>query len=350
MPGKPLVSILINNYNYASLLGEAIESALGQTYPHVEVVVVDDGSTDGSQGVIEQYGERVVPVLKANGGQCSAVNAGFTASRGEIVCLLDSDDVFFPSKVERVVAIFEQHPDVAWVKNNLSVTDGALRPLGVSVPNTHGSRLLRPKSRACLEDKTRFVLTSGLSLRRAAAASYLPISATNLAEWRYSVDAYIGFWAAATGSCYELAEPLGYYRRQDHQRLLTDEDLVLWLERQNLLEERFARMWSAHTGRAQIGSDVYKHQMIVDSLRGTPRWSAARGRNLVRGIAQLAKVAGAEPQLAARQAAALCFAFGAPRAWVDRMRRSMALAQSQTPAVAGDGTRSVPTNSLHDFS
>lgn len=62
----PLVSIIINNYNYGRFLREAIDSALNQTYPHVEVIVVDDGSTDGSQEIITSYGDRVIPVLKEN--------------------------------------------------------------------------------------------------------------------------------------------------------------------------------------------------------------------------------------------------------------------------------------------
>src|SRR5687767_6151914 len=86
----PLVSIIIDNYNYARFLPAAIDSALGQTYPNTEVIVVDDGSTDTSREVIRSYGGRVVPVLKENGGMMSAYNAGFSVSRGEVVVFLDS--------------------------------------------------------------------------------------------------------------------------------------------------------------------------------------------------------------------------------------------------------------------
>lgn len=97
---SPLVSIIINNYNYGSFLKEAIDSALSQTYPHIEVIVVDDGSTDNSREIIDSYKEQIVPVLKSNGGQASAFNSGFKASRGTIVCFLDSDDLFYPNKIE----------------------------------------------------------------------------------------------------------------------------------------------------------------------------------------------------------------------------------------------------------
>src|SRR5215213_900396 len=98
MKTEPLVSVIIDNYNYGRFLREAIDSALGQTYPRVEVIVVDDGSTDDSRAVIAAYGDRVVPVLKENGGQASAFNAGFAASRGELICFLDADDTFMPEK------------------------------------------------------------------------------------------------------------------------------------------------------------------------------------------------------------------------------------------------------------
>jgi glycosyltransferase involved in cell wall biosynthesis len=104
---SPLVTILINNFNYGRFLPEAIESALKQTYQNLEVIVVDDGSTDDSRDVISAYGNRIIPVLKENGGQASAFNAGVVVSRGDIICLLDSDDTFFPNKVERLVPYSE---------------------------------------------------------------------------------------------------------------------------------------------------------------------------------------------------------------------------------------------------
>jgi glycosyltransferase involved in cell wall biosynthesis len=95
-------TVIINNYNYGRFLATAIESALNQTYADTEVVVVDDGSTDDSRQIIAGYGNRIRPVLKANGGQASTFNAGFAASTGDVICMLDSDDLFYPNKVERI--------------------------------------------------------------------------------------------------------------------------------------------------------------------------------------------------------------------------------------------------------
>lgn len=123
MKDRPLVSITINNYNYGRFLSEAIESALNQTYLHTEVVVVDDGSTDNSREIIASYKNQIIPVLKENGGQASAFNAGFAASNGDIICFLDADDIFLPEKVTKIVNVFGDHPDIGWCFHSQKVVD-----------------------------------------------------------------------------------------------------------------------------------------------------------------------------------------------------------------------------------
>ncbi len=118
-----LVSIIINNYNYGKFLPEAIESALAQTYPNIEIIVVDDGSTDNSRDIIHSYQEKIIPVLKENGGQASAFNAGFQASKGEIICFLDSDDYYLPEKITKIVKLFEQYPNAGWIFHELEEVD-----------------------------------------------------------------------------------------------------------------------------------------------------------------------------------------------------------------------------------
>src|SRR3989454_11778074 len=100
MTNARLASIIVNNYNYGRFLREAVDSALNQTYRNTEVIVVDDGSTDGSPDIIAGYGDRIVPVLKQNGGQNSALNAGFSLSRGDVILFPDSGDVLLPTAVE----------------------------------------------------------------------------------------------------------------------------------------------------------------------------------------------------------------------------------------------------------
>src|SRR3546814_4096886 len=101
---RPRASIIIANYNYARFLRRCIDSALEQDHPEVEVVVVDDDSSDGSAAVIRSYGSRIVPCLKAPiGGHAAAFQEGFAASRGDIVFFLDAADFLYPQPVSTVL-------------------------------------------------------------------------------------------------------------------------------------------------------------------------------------------------------------------------------------------------------
>lgn len=98
-----LVSVIIPNYNYGDFVASAIESALSQSYPNVETIVVDDGSTDASAAVIATFADRIQVIAKENGGLSSARNAGIHAARGELLLFLDADDILLPRAVEELV-------------------------------------------------------------------------------------------------------------------------------------------------------------------------------------------------------------------------------------------------------
>ena len=129
----PIASVVVNNFNYGRFIADAIDSALAQTYPNTEVIVVDDGSTDESRDIIAGYGSGVTAVLKINGGQASAFNAGFAASHGEVVIFLDADDTLSHTAVERAVELFAQ-PNVVkvhwplWRVDRHGRKTGALEP------------------------------------------------------------------------------------------------------------------------------------------------------------------------------------------------------------------------------
>src|SRR5437016_10401011 len=97
---EPLISAVIPSYNYGHFITDAIESALGQTYPHVEIIVVDDGSTDDTREQLAPYSERVCYIHQENGGLSAARNTGIRAAKGEWIALLDADDVWHPRKLE----------------------------------------------------------------------------------------------------------------------------------------------------------------------------------------------------------------------------------------------------------
>jgi len=182
--GEPLlVSVIISNCNYGRFLGRSIDSALSQTYPHTEVIVVDDGSTDESREVMASYGERIVAITKENGGQASAVNAGFSKCRGQVVCLLDSDDELGPAAVESVAPLFEE-ADLAEVDWPLDMVDELGRKTGKVVPK------------------------AGHAWARWALERLFPLRE----GFRYGVDGYLWTIVPLFGKVKEITRPLGLYR------------------------------------------------------------------------------------------------------------------------------------------
>lgn len=108
----PTFSILIPTYQSADTVGDAIESALAQTVPAGEVIVVDDGSTDDLDAALAPYRDRVVLVRKENGGGASALNAGADAAGGEFVAILDADDAYDRRRIEAMSALAAARPDL----------------------------------------------------------------------------------------------------------------------------------------------------------------------------------------------------------------------------------------------
>ncbi|MDB5847638.1 MAG: glycosyl transferase family 2, partial [Rhodoferax sp.] len=100
----PGLTVIIPNYNYQEFIAQAIDSALAVEWPRVQIIVVDDGSTDRSREVIEAYRGRVEIVHQANAGQLQAYNVGFTLANEEVVIFLDSDDLLDPQVMQEVAA------------------------------------------------------------------------------------------------------------------------------------------------------------------------------------------------------------------------------------------------------
>jgi glycosyltransferase involved in cell wall biosynthesis len=213
----PLVSIIINNYNYARFLPAAIESALGQSYRHKEILVVDDGSTDGSQEIILRQVSRIVPILKENGGQGSALNAGVAKSRGEIICFLDSDDFWHQEKVAKVVEVVNREGGDSrpmLVHHLLEILDQSTGEVtGQIIGDTHKSPLnLYDHAR-----RYRFIPfvtgpQSSISINRALANLLFP-----LPEHRgfISNDNFMVYGALLIAELHSLNASLGCYRVHD---------------------------------------------------------------------------------------------------------------------------------------
>ncbi len=119
-----LISVIIPTYNRANYICEAIDSVLAQTYKNVEIIVVDDGSTDNTRDIISQrYNSKVTYILQNNAGPSSARNNGIKHSRGDLIAFLDSDDIWLPEKLEKQVELINQSQDIGLVSCGLYQID-----------------------------------------------------------------------------------------------------------------------------------------------------------------------------------------------------------------------------------
>jgi glycosyltransferase involved in cell wall biosynthesis len=135
----PKVSVVIPAYNRADLIGETLDSVLAQTFRDFEIVVVDDGSTDGTPAVLARYTDHNVRVIRQeNQGEGAARNTGIGAARGDYIALVDSDDLWVPVKLERQMTVLNQRPNLMWVYSDAFVFDS----------NT-GKRLFSFSERGC---------------------------------------------------------------------------------------------------------------------------------------------------------------------------------------------------------
>src|SRR5262245_40397523 len=209
----PLVSVVVDTYNHEAFIGEAIESVLQQEYQlgAVEVLVVDDGSRDGTAKQLSAFTDRVRIVRKENGGQASALNLGITLAKGDIIAFLDGDDWWHPRKLQAVVSYLLRNPAVGMVGHGIvEVADGNKRALG---PGELIRFDLKSESGpATLNQVACFLGTSRLTCRRSVLERLLPIPEALVIE----ADEYLFTLGGAVAEVAVLDEPLCYYRLHGH--------------------------------------------------------------------------------------------------------------------------------------
>ena len=183
----PLFTVLIDTFNYGRYIEEAVRSVLEQDFPaeQVEILVVDDGSTDDTEQRLQKFGDAIRYLKKPNGGQASAFNFGWPHARGEFIALLDADDVWLPNKLSSMHQAFLSHPEIGMAFHRLYewTEDGQQSPrdhfIGVPAMRVTDSRfwlLCYPMMQA-----------SSLVFRRLALEDLLPIPAV----LRTQADAYL---------------------------------------------------------------------------------------------------------------------------------------------------------------
>ena len=216
-------SIIISSYNYARFLTQAIDSALRQTYPHTEVIVVDDGSTDNSREIIATYRDAITPMFKRNGGQASSLNAGFALSNGEVILFLDSDDVLLPSAMETAVDFF-RNPSTAKVHWPLWEVDDSGKLTGKKVPDwcspgdlAEGN--VRDAVLAAGPDAYERPPTSGNVWARRVLERILPMPEP---EYKTCPDFYLATLAPLFGQIRRVLEPQSCWRNHGRNQTWAD--------------------------------------------------------------------------------------------------------------------------------
>lgn len=218
------VSVLIPNRNYGDYLRACIDSALNQTYPNVEIIVYDDGSDDDSIDILRSYGSRITAIEAPNhnkghaANQVHAINTAFARSQGEIICLLDSDDLFEPGKLARVVETFQQHPDCIAVENfgcYVDAQNNFRKPYDRHLlPFQQHQGLLSSSAIYAQARRTRFPFmglpTSFLSFRRSFLEQVMPLPEDGSSAC--FVDLRLSALVPAFGDYCILREPLTRYR------------------------------------------------------------------------------------------------------------------------------------------
>jgi glycosyltransferase involved in cell wall biosynthesis len=206
-PEPPLVSIVICNYNYERYIDAAVDSALSQTYPRIEVVVVDDGSTDGSLSRLTQRGQAIQLVAQANGGQINAYNTGYAKASGDYLVFLDADDVLDADTVAQAMADLD--PRTARVHFRLRLINAQGQTLGPVIPRYLSDGELSTE----IKDRGHLVPSapgSGNLYSRAILQRLMPIPIDP--HDRHGADFYIIYGASLLGLTRALAAVRGGYR------------------------------------------------------------------------------------------------------------------------------------------
>ena len=313
----PTVSVLVTNFNYGQFLGAAIESVLAQSHPAQEILICDDGSTDDSCLVAERYTARHASVKllrKANGGQASAFNTAFAASSGQIVCLLDSDDLMDEHKVARVVELFTAMPEIGWIRHKLRLADESLTPLGAVLPAFRGSRKVHGKY-AHLEKTATF--NTAVSLRRELADRLFPIPEPG---FRRGPDLYLDFMCGVLGATgYSLDQELGLYRRHPAQVSAGGGDFQTALEGEIGMTRAFL---SVEPCQGYVPTHVYKHELVTAYMRSGRIFDRRRLALCAGGLASANRLAReGSARLALLQLAKLAYGFLLPRSWIRQQRK-----------------------------
>ena len=266
----PRVTALIDTFNQGRFIEEAIESVRAQDFPadEMEILIVDDGSTDDTAERVRTIGPRVRYVRKENGGQASALNLGFKLAQGEIVAMLDADDVWLPAKLRHVCEAFEKNPEAGlvyhpcqwWdIRTGRCEDDRSFTAISGYVPDS-------------LADLLRFGGTGtwGMSLRKHVARKLLPIPETLI----ILADAYLLYTAIFAAPVAAIPKCLTRYRIHGENFFTfdgTDRQRARRRSACSLAAAEGARDWLLRNGydtrQARVAAFLEREFLVADMVR-----------------------------------------------------------------------------------
>jgi glycosyltransferase involved in cell wall biosynthesis len=269
----PAFSVLMAAYNQAEWVEETLDTVAAQRCTDYELVVVDDGSTDGTGARVAEWMERfrrahpnrAILATTGNHGQSAAMEHGFSLCTGRYVCLLDSDDRWVPEKLARLADAAAAHPGAGMIVHPLYVIDSEGRRTGDVRPMR--ARLSTGDLREEIRRTSRIVApaSSGMSLRSDVFARLVPMPTRG---FRTAADMYLALGAGLLAPVLALDEPLGEYRMhadgQHVRTMLSPDGLGRWVDLQNTLLEHFGL---EHAAR-RSNSYFVRHEFALAKLRG----------------------------------------------------------------------------------
>jgi glycosyltransferase involved in cell wall biosynthesis len=213
MMSRPYVTALVDTYNHKRFIEDAVLSVLAQSFApsETEVLVVDDGSTDGTADLVRKFEPRVKLLRKTNGGQASAFNAGIRIAQGEIVAFLDGDDWWAHQKLSRVCEVLSHEPSVGFVGHGITevLSDGRNRAVCLNEParfrcdSVEGARMFRTRKH--------FLGTSRMAIRASLLKRIMPVPESLVIE----ADEFLFTLAPVLSQTVILNECLTFYRHHD---------------------------------------------------------------------------------------------------------------------------------------
>lgn len=248
---KPLVSVIVPNYNYERYLGQCLNSIIQQDYPNIEIIVIDDGSTDGSVQLVERYAPKVILVQQKNQGVSSARNTGLIKSRGEYLAFIDADDFWDARKISKQMEfLLEVGADLVYS--------------GVHIVSPDGSEIINtilPKYDLDCSARYRQYPSSAIILLGTSNALFKKsvISKSGIFDVRLSQSSDWDFFRRFTdhGKVCKLEEPLTYYREHSENMTSNSEvfcyDTMRCVSKMNLDDKKDSPIYK----RAKVRSAAY---------------------------------------------------------------------------------------------